>query len=127
VQNLQDVEENSEANASLNQDKINELAAYLEGFWGVFDPMFLRDDEYESLLEHTLESIRSKVSHNTSAQAVIMALGGNYDPALDKAHADEAEALLNLIRARKKVRDATIAVHSQKIDNRAKLSSLFGL
>ena len=108
------------------KERINALAEQLKNFFLIFDATFLTEEDTEQLLQETRESLKEKISFNNSALPVIMAMGGNYNSDIDTAKVEEISALLNLVRARKKLRDETLAEmeHTSSMNEALKM---FGL
>lgn len=104
-----------------------ELAENLKMFFQFFDAMFMVEEETEELLLDTKNSLEEKINRNESALICITALGGRYDSGLDKAKFNEVKAILDLIKARKDVRNITIEQARNKNRNDKLLKDLFGV
>lgn len=108
------------------EEKIRLFAESIKDFFLYFDLVFLTDADTEKLIEDTMNSLKEKVNRNEAALPLIIAMGGNYDSNIDRAKLEEAEALLDLIKARKKVQSATKEQSERKKDN-AELLRFFGV
>lgn len=106
--------------------RIEEFSESITNFFIVFDGLFLHEEDTEYLLTETQKSLEEKISHNESALPLIIAMGGNYDSDIDRAKVEEIKALLNLIKARKKIQEATEKTYRKNKTN-AELRALFGL
>ena len=106
---------------------IVEFAEQLSTFFLVFDGYFLHDPEAEELLHKTKESLSEKINHNESALTVILALGGRYDSDIDRAKVEELDALIALLKARKKLQTATVRSSQRDRDAEAAILALFGI
>ena len=106
---------------------LEELSDNLKLFFHFFDAMFITEEEIEELLLDTKNSLEEKINRNESALICITALGGRYDSGLDKAKLNEVKAILDLIKARKDVRDITIEQARDKNRNDKLLKDLFGV
>lgn len=107
-------------------EEINEFASRVQEFFNYFDLMFLIDGNSEQLLSDTLKSLKDKINRNKSALPLIIAMGGHYESGIDRAKIDEVESLLNLLKARKKLRVETQTSY-EKQKNNLELLSLFGI
>jgi hypothetical protein len=107
-------------------DRIEELAESLRSFFLVFDGLFLHENDTEQLLAEVQKSLEEKIQHNETALALIIAVGGSYDSDVDRAKVEETKALLNLIKARKQLKEATEKASRKTTVNREVLA-LFGL
>ena len=106
--------------------RIEEFAESITSFFLVFDGLFLHEEDAEDLLKEVQKSLEEKISHNETALPLIIAMGGNYDSDIDRAKVEETKALLNLIKARKKLQEAIEKTH-RKNNSNAALLALFGL
>lgn len=111
----------------MNKEEVNEFSERLKTFFTIFDGLFLYDENAEEILNAALEGIKERISRNTSAMVVITALGGEYNAGVDEAKAEELMALINLLQARKSVREETLREFNKEKSNSELLESLFGL
>lgn len=106
---------------------IQELAEHLRAFFLVFDGNFLYDPDIEKLLTQTKQSLEQKINRNEAALPIITAMGGRYDGEVDRAKVKEVTALLDLIKARKGLQNATERENRRDRDAEASLRALFGI
>lgn len=107
--------------------EVAEFAERLKSFFSVFDGFFMGSIETDELLMRAKMSLEEKIRHNEAAMPIITALGGSYEKMLDEAKLQEVNALIDLLSARKSVRDATLAESKHKVCNDAMLRELFGV
>ena len=105
--------------------RIEEFSESITNFFLVFDGLFLYEEDAEPLLAEVTKSLEEKISRNETALPLIIAMGGNYDSDIDRAKVEEAKALLNLIKARKKLKEAT-EKDIQRKNNVTEMRALFG-
>lgn len=103
------------------------FAEKLKTFFYLFDITFLEDEQAEDLLAQGQKSLKEKILHNETLLPVIYALGREYNSDVDKAKVDEIDALLALIKARKKLKNVTLAENQRKEKNQGILAGVFGL
>ena len=114
-----------EEGQQMNIEEIKETGETLASFFLVFDATFLFDEKTEELLNNTKKALEKKILHNESCLPVILAMGGNYDSGVDRAKVEEINALLELIKARKKLQRATEKEFIKKTS--AQVNEIFGL
>ena len=101
-----------------------ELAVKLKTFFAFLDSFFLEDERCEELLALTKKRLEEHISINESALAVIIAMGGDYDSGVDRAKVKEITALIDLINARKILKNATVEKDKRKKHKSEKLKRL---
>lgn len=107
--------------------EIEEFAVRLRTFLELFDSFFLHDTEAEALLMQTKESLEDRILHNESALVIIAAMGGKYNGKIDRAKVRELAALLDLLRARKDLRTASLEENKRARNDEALRGELFGV
>ena len=117
----------SEKNEMNEQEEIKEFAEKIASFFLVFDGLFLFEENAEKHLRELEASLKEKVLHNESCLPVILAMGGDYDSGIDRAKIESAQALLNLLKARKKLQKATEEQANKKSAKKDILAELFGI
>jgi len=106
-------------------EKEKEIAALAKDIGEFMQELDYRFTNME-LLDEAIARLRDNISYRESASIIAMALGGRIDHKLDRAKMDLIEALGDLIRARNKVREITIANAQDGMRDRAALQQLFG-
>lgn len=109
------------------EERVKDFSESLRNFFLVFDSIFFYENDAEQMLNNVKETLEETILHNESALPVIIAMGGNYDSAIDRAKVEEINALLNLLKARKNLQKVTTEAANKKQDNSAVLLALFGL
>ena len=108
------------------RNEVTDFAARLQLFCQMFDGLFLEDEKAVGYLEATRDSLRDKANRNEGLLPVIIAMGESYDGAIDRAKADEAAAMLDLLAARRRLRDAVVSREKEK-EKKAQIRALFGI
>lgn len=110
-----------------DKETIEEFAEKLKVFFYVFDTAILDYEAAEEILANGIETLEDKVSFCISGLPIITAMGGSYDSGIDSAKIEEASALLQLLRARKKLRAATLHAAVKERHHSDLLQNIFGI
>lgn len=109
------------------ESKIAELSVRIESLLNLVD-MFANEVENDiDLLEEAKKTLQSKISHNESALAVILALGGDYDSSEDRLKVKTLNCLIDLVKIRLEYKNARIKQEENKINRIRALNDLFGI
>ena len=87
--------EDKKEKAQILADKLNNILPLIDGFMNS-----LNEEDYE-LLEESRQALKERINVNTSAMALIIACGGNYDDTEDRMKIKTLDCLIDLIKARK--------------------------
>lgn len=110
-----------------DKEAIEAFAEKLKVFFYVFDTAILDYEPAEGILANGIETLEDKVSFCISGLPAITAMGGSYDSSIDSAKLDEASALLQLLRARKRLRAATLHAAVTEKRHSDLLQNIFGI
>lgn len=91
--------------------------------------MILIDSMKDDLprLEEARNALQDKISHNESAMAVIIAMGGRYDSTEDKLKLRFLDLVIELIRARAEGFTEVLNSRIQEAKNKDMLKGFFGV
>ena len=112
--------EDKKEKAQILADKLNNILPLIDGFMNS-----LNEEDYE-LLEESRQALKERINVNTSAMALIIACGGNYDDTEDRMKIKTLDCLIDLIKARKEYTEEKIKAQ-EKQKNMQEVLNIFGM
>ncbi len=114
-------------NKEEKESKVLKITTRLETTMPLIDMIAEELENDIDLLEEAKQSLKNKISFNESANALITALGGNYDSEEDKFKIKSLDAIVNLIKTRIEYKKSVIERENKKFNQNMLLNKLFGL